>query len=110
MENPAFAKKLDRAAVLGEFKMAGSRDPDVLQAVRARLLSASKTTRNFGMTFMIVGLVFIGLVLLVSQGSIPGLIGALVVFGPLVLFGWLQKSRGDGNIRLVDGVLAELAP
>jgi|GEM_PF-1574822 len=109
MENPAFAKKLHRAAVLGEFKMAGSRDPDVLHAVRARLVSASKTTRNFGMTFMIVGLVFVGLIFLISQGSMAGMIGALIVFGPLVLFGWLQKSRADGNIRLVDEVMAELA-
>lgn len=109
MENPAFARKLDRTAVLGEFKLAGSRDPDVLQAVRARLLSASGTTRKIGKGFMIVGLVFIGLIFLVSKGSVPGLIGALIVFGPLVLFGWAQKSRGDGNVRLVDSVLAEFS-
>jgi hypothetical protein len=109
MENPTFAKKLDRAAVLGEFKLAGSRDPDVLHAVRARLLSASMTTRKFGMGFMIVGLVFISLVVVVSQGSVPALIGAIIVFGPLVLFGWAQKSRGDGNIRLVDSIMAELS-
>lgn len=109
MENPAFARKLDRAAIVGEFKMAGSRDPDVLRAIHARLVSTSKTTRNFGMTFIIIGLVLIGLVFVVSQGSTIGLIGALIVFGPLVLFGWLQKSRGDNNIRLVDSVMAELA-
>ena len=105
MDNPAFTKQLTRQSVLGEFKIAGSRDPDVLQAVRERLLENSRTTRRFGTVFMAIGIILIVL---------PAALGAplwavAVPFLPLVLFGWMQRSRGDGNIRLVDSVLAELA-
>ena len=102
MDNPTFAKKLDRAAVLGEFKMAGSRDPDVLQAVRARLVSNSKTTKAWGSLLLIVG------PFLLSGGSQVALITTLIFFGPPALFSWFQRSRGASNIRLVDSVLSEL--
>lgn len=107
MDNPTFAKKLTRPGVLGEFKMAGSRDPDVLQAVRERLVSNSKTTKNFGMVSLVISLVLIAVPFLLSSGNMVVLIIGLVVLGPLALFGWVQRSRGVGNIKLVDGVLAE---
>lgn len=107
MDNPTFAKKLDRAAVLGEFKMAGSRDPDVLQAVRARLIANSKTTQNFGTVILVICLLLIGAPFLLSGGSTVALIVCLIFFGPPALFAWFQRSRGVGNIRLVEAVLAE---
>lgn len=108
MDNPTFAKKLDRASVLGEFKMAGSRDPDVLQAVRARLVSNSKTTQTFGTVLLVICLLLIVVPFLLSGGNMVALIVCLIFFGPPALFSWFQRSRGTGNIRLVDSVLSEL--
>lgn len=109
MDNPTFAKKLDRAAVLGEFKMAGSRDPDVLQAVRARLIANSRTTQTFGTVLLVICLLLIVVPFLLSGGNMVALIVCLIFFGPPALFSWFQRSRGASNIRLVDGVLSELA-
>ncbi|ATQ43023.1 hypothetical protein [Caulobacter mirabilis] len=95
MENPLFVRKLDRSVVMGELKSAGSKDPDILQATRSRLLASSKSARLAGWGLIGCGVVF-GLTII----GLPATI-AMVPMGVIALL------RAQGNISTVDRVFAE---
>lgn len=96
MEHPIFIRKLDRASVLGEFKIVGSTDPHVLETVRQRVLAPSRSARMFGWA-MLIGGVLIGL-------TIIGLM-LTIVFVPMGLW---SVMRAGHNFKVVDAVMAEI--
>src|SRR5262245_38119367 len=70
--------KLDRQAVLGIFKAAGSRDPAVLHAQKQKLLTQPKQLKLLGIICLVVGAFFTITVVLAIAGI------------PFMLFGaWL---------------------
>ncbi len=95
MENPLFVRKLDRSVVMGELKSAGSKDPDILQATRSRLLAPSKSARLAGWGFVGGGLA-IGLTII----GLPATIA-------LVPMGVIAALRAQSNIDTVNRVFAE---
>lgn len=97
MEHPLFIRKLDRSIVLGELKATGSKDIDVLEAARSRMLAPAKSLRIFGWGMVIVGallaLTIIGLAL-------------TIVFVPMGLW---ALGRAGHNIKVANAVFAEYA-
>lgn len=95
MEHPLFPNKIERSAAMGEFKRAGSTDPDVLASVRATLTKSSKSAVGYGWALIGCGV----LLCLTIIGIVAGL--------PLALMGWWVLAQAKANIRRVDGYLAE---
>jgi hypothetical protein len=97
MENSLLPNKVDRRAVIGELKLAGSTDPDILYAVKDRLLAPSKRART-------VGWVCIGLGSALAM-TVFGLVFTLV----LVPAGIILLLRSRGNIKTIDAAFDEFA-
>lgn len=95
MEHPLFPRKLDPATVRGEFKRAGSSDPDVLAAVRSHLLETSGTAKKGGLFFIILGIVL---------GLTVVLLPATFIMVPIGLY---IRSRANANVGVVDAVFEE---
>lgn len=95
MESSPIPKKMDRQAVVGELKMAGSTDPDILHAIKDRLLAPSKRARTFG--WVCIGL---GVALAIT---VFGLIFTLL----LVPMGIVLLLRGQGNIKTINAAFDE---
>jgi len=96
MEHPLFPRKLDPATVRGEFKRAGSTDPDILASVRSRLLETSGMAKKGGLFFIIIG-ILLGLTVI--------MLPATLIMVPLGLY---IRSRANTNVRAVDAVFEEL--
>jgi len=87
--------KLDKSQVIGYFKSAGSRDPDVLHTQKAHLVSLAKFPKFVGTYLMVVGGLCTALILLAIIGI------------PLLFFGWWMRKRGVQNIQVVESGWAE---
>ncbi len=87
--------KLDKPTVIGYFKAAGSRDPDVLHSHKASLVSLAKFPKLVGVYLMVMG---VGLTLLI----LTAIIGI-----PLLGLGWWVRRRGVQNLELVEQGYAE---
>lgn len=97
MEHPILPNKISRAAAVGEFKRAGSTDPDILEAVRERMLASSRAARLWAWVILIVGLM-----LIVTIIGIP----VAIIFVPMGLW---SLSRARGNIRAVNEAYSQVA-
>jgi len=88
-------EKLDRSYVLGELKSAQTTDPDILYAVKYRLLAPSKTAYKSGWFLVIFGLVL--------AGTFVG----LIITAMAVPLGTMMILRGRHNIRIVEKTYSE---
>ena len=82
--------KLDKPMVLGYFKAAGTRDPDVLHTTKKNLDSLAKFPQHVGLYLMIMGGLCTILILLAFIGI------------PLLGLGWWVRSRGINNVKVVE--------
>jgi hypothetical protein len=81
---------LDRQIVLGYFKDAGSRDPDVLHTHKAALVTLGRFPKLVG-----IYLLAMGVLLTVSiVGSFIGI--------PLLVLGWWMRRRGVHNLETIE--------
>ena len=82
--------KLDARAILGTFKASGSRDPDVLHALRQKLLAQPKHLKL--LSYMLIG-----------GGALFTVTFILAIFGiPCLLFGlWMWRFSAK-NIAAVE--------
>ena len=81
---------LDRQAVLGYFKSAGSRDPDVLHTHKANLLAIGRFPKLAGIYVMVMG----ALLTITIVGSFLGI--------PLLVLGWWMRRRGVRNLEAIE--------
>ncbi|HXV74841.1 MAG TPA: hypothetical protein VD788_00865 [Candidatus Polarisedimenticolaceae bacterium] len=86
---------LDRSQVIGYFKAAGSRDPDVLHTHKASLISLAKFPKLAGTYLMVVGGLCTLLILLAPIGL------------PLLGLGWWTRRRGVRNLETVESGFTE---
>jgi hypothetical protein len=87
--------KLDRQQVLGFFKDAGSRDPDILHTYRTSLVSLGRFPKLAGIYVMVMG----GLLTITILGAFLGL--------PMLALGWWMWRRGVGNLKMIDTSYSE---
>ncbi len=87
--------KVDKQSVIGSLKATGSRDPDVLHAAKASLMSPLKIPR---IAAFVVG--FSGIFLTIT------LIGAFIGI-PMLFVAWWFWRRGGKNIAAVEEGYAE---
>ncbi len=87
--------KLDKPTVLGVLKSTGSRDPDVLHAQKASLMSAAKFPKMVGVYLMVVG----GLMTVLILTAFIGI--------PMIGLGWWLRGRGVKNVKLVEDAYNE---
>lgn len=89
--------RLDRSQVLGYLKAANSRDPDVLHAHKASLVSLGRFPKVVGIYLMVLG----GLLTVTILGAFLGV--------PLLVLGGWTWRRGVQNGRTIDSGYAEFA-
>lgn len=82
--------KVDRQMVMGFLKSTGSRDPDVLHAQKASLMSAARFPKMVGLYLMVLG----GLLTVLILTAIIGL--------PMIALGWWLRGRGVKNVKVVE--------
>ena len=87
--------KFDRPTVIGHLKATGSRDPDVLHAQRAEIMSAAKFPKLAGIYIMVMG----ALLTITILGAFIGI--------PLLGLGWWMRRRGVANITVAEAAYAE---
>lgn len=87
--------KIDKPTAIGYLKAAGSRDPDVLHARKAELLSLAKFPKLAGIYVMVMGVLCTILILLAFIGI------------PLLVLGWWMMRRGKSNLVAVEEAYAE---
>ena len=87
--------KLDKPTVIGFFKAAGSRDPDVLHAQKSNLVTLAKFPKYVGTYVMVMGGLCTAMILLAFIGI------------PLLFFGWWMRRRGVSNLQIVEAGFAE---
>jgi hypothetical protein len=87
--------KLDKPTVIGFFKSANSRDPDVLHAQKSNLLSLARFPKLVGTYLMVMG----GLCTVLILTAFIGI--------PLLFFGWWMRKRGVSNLKVVEAGFAE---
>jgi len=87
--------KLDQQTVLGYFKAAGSRDPDILHSHKATLTSLGRFPKLAGIYVMVVG-ALCTITILLSFIGIPALI-----------LGWWMWRRGVNNLATIDAGYSE---
>ena len=87
--------RLDRAQVLGYLKSANSRDPDVLHAQKASLVSLGRFPKLVGIYLMVLG----GLLTVTILGAFIGI--------PLLGLGWWTWRRGVQNGKTIESGYAE---
>jgi hypothetical protein len=87
--------KLDRQSVIGTLKSCSSRDPDVLYAQKAQLLTPAKHLKLLGLICIACGAVFTVTVVLAFIGI------------PLAIFGWWVGRFGKRNIQTVEAAYAD---
>jgi hypothetical protein len=87
--------KLEKRTVTGILKATGSRDPDVLHAEKAKLLSLPKIHK-----FMGIGLIGVGALMTLT------IIGA-VVGVPSVLAGWWLRRLAVRNLATIEAGYAD---
>lgn len=95
MQNPIFVRKLNRQMILGELKMSGSTDPDVLYSVKSKLVSPSK-----GATWYSIALIVVGLFLCITIIGLP--IGVM-----LLLMGAIALFRARRNVSAVNAAFED---
>lgn len=98
---------MDRQRVLGTLRATGSRDPDVLHAMKTSLLLTARFPRLAGASLMILGV-------LASFTVIGPLAGGPVIRGavigiPLVLAGGWLRHRGNVNLATIEAACEEYA-
>lgn len=81
---------LDKSTVIGYFKAAGSRDPDVLHSSKTSLVSLAKFPKLVGVYLMVMGGLCTVLILLAPIGI------------PLLILGWWVRRRGVRNLATVE--------
>jgi hypothetical protein len=82
--------RLDRQTVIGYFKAAGTRDPDVLHSHKASLVSLGKFPKLAGIYVMVMG----GLLTITILGAFIGI--------PLLVLGWWMRRRGVRNLEEIE--------
>lgn len=87
--------RLDRAQVLGYLRAANSRDPDVLHACKASLVSLGRFPKIVGICLVVVG----GLLTVTVVGAFLGI--------PLLGLGGWTWRRGVQNGRTIESGYAE---
>jgi hypothetical protein len=87
--------KLDKQSVIGTLKASGSRDPDVLHAVKQQLLTPGKHLRLLAVFLIAVGAFFTVTVVLAIAGI------------PAMLFGWWCWHFGTKNVAAVEAGYTE---
>jgi hypothetical protein len=87
--------ELDHQTVLGYFKAAGSRDPDVLHSHKTTLTSLGRFPKLAGIYIMVVG-ALCTITILLSFIGIPALI-----------LGWWMWRRGKRNLEAIEAGYSE---
>jgi len=82
--------RLDEQGVVGMFKATGARDPDVLHAQKAKLLSQPKQLKLLGIILIAVG-AFLTVTVVLAIAGIPS-----------VLFGVWTWRFGQKNVEAVE--------
>lgn len=82
--------KVDRQMVMGFLKSTGSRDPDVLHAQKASLMSAARFPKMVGLYLMVLG------------GLLTVLILTAIIGVPMIALGWWLRGRGVKNVKVVE--------
>ena len=87
--------KIDKQSVIGTLKACNSRDPDVLHAQTAQLLSGAKNLKVLGIICLVIGGIFTAMIIMAWFGI------------PVMIFGWWLMRFGGRNIRTVEEAYAE---
>ena len=87
--------KVDKQSVIGTLKATGSRDPDVLHASKATMLSTLRLPKLAGAL-----VIFCGVLLSLT------IIGAFLGI-PMILMGWFFRRRGSHNVAMVEAGYAD---
>jgi hypothetical protein len=92
--------RIDREAVLGSLRAAGSRDPDLLHAQKLALLRTVRFPKLAGTSLIAVGAL--------SGAGLGALSARLAAVGiPVLLAGWWLRRRGARNVATVEATYAE---
>jgi len=86
--------KLQEQQVLGYFKQAGSRDPDVLHSHKANLITLGRFPKLTGIYVMVMG----ALLTVTILGAFIGI--------PLMGLGWWMMQRGKSNLKVIESGFA----
>jgi hypothetical protein len=86
---------LDKQTVVGFFKAAGSRDPDILHSQKKHLISLAKFPKLAGIYVMVMG----ALLTITILGAFIGI--------PMLILGWWMRRRGVRNLQTVEAGYAE---
>jgi hypothetical protein len=87
--------KLDRQTVVGYFKSAGTRDPDVLHSQKSTLVTLGRFPKYAGIYVMVLG-ALLTVTILMSFLGIPAL-----------FLGWWMWRRGKRNLEAIEEGFAE---
>ena len=96
MERRNVLARLDRRTVLGAFQAVASRDPDVLDARRAALVSEVSAPKAAGAALLILG----GVLAVTVPGPLVGI--------PLGGVGWWLRRRGTQNVATIEAAYREV--